>query len=70
MDEYNVDIFPLAPNVTATLTPSEIIGSAEDVAINFTCTAAVEEDIMFDEYEFVWMLNDAPVDHSDDSINV
>ena len=70
MSSYNVGNFPLAPTITATLTPSEIIGSAGDVPINLTCTATVEEDIMFDEYEIDWMFNDAPVDQSGDRINV
>ena len=52
------------------LTPPAISGSAADVGINFTCTATVEEDIMLDKYEFVWMFNDAPVDQSDRRINV
>ena len=53
-----------------TLTPPVISDSAADVAINFTCTAMVEEDITLDEYEFDWMFNDAPVDQSNGRINV
>ena len=52
------------------LTPSEISGSAGDIAISFTCTATVEEDIVFNKYEFDWLFNDASVDQSDDRINV
>ena len=69
--ESNLTFSPaLVPNVEVELTPSEISGSAGDVAISFTCTATVEEDIMYAEYKFDWMLNGAPVDQSDDRINV
>ena len=67
---YKTISFSLAPNLTVALTPSIINSDAADVDINLTCTATVEEDIMLDEYEFIWMFNDAPVDQSDGSINV
>ena len=62
--------FSLAPNLTATLTPPVINGSAANVSINLTCTATVEESITLDEYQFVWMFNGIPIDQSDERINV
>ena len=67
---YKTISFSLAPNLTVALTPSILNSDAADVDINLTCTAIVEEDIMLDEYEFIWMFNDAPVNQSDGSINV
>ena len=60
----------LAPTLTVTLTPSVINGSAANVDINLTCTATVEEYIMSDEYQFIWIFNGTPVDQSDGRINV
>ena len=60
----------LAPNLTVTLTPSVINGSAVNVDINLTCTAIVEEYITSDEYQFVWIFNGTPVDQSDGRIDV
>ena len=62
--------FPLAPNLKLTLTPLVINGSAANVAINLNCTATVEESIILDEYQFVWMFNGMPIDQSDERINV
>ena len=62
--------FSLAPNITVTLTPPVINDSATNVAINLNCTATVEESIILDEYQFVWMFNGMPIDQSDERINV
>ena len=60
----------LAPNISVTVTPPLINGSATDTPINLTCTATVEESITLDEYEFVWMFNGIPIDQCDEQINV
>ena len=60
----------LAPNISVTVAPPLINGSATDTPINLTCTATVEESITLDEYEFVWMFNGIPIDQSDGQINV
>ena len=62
--------FSLAPNLTVTLTPSVINGSAANVDINLTCTITVEECITMDECQFVWIFNSTPVDQSDGRIDV
>ena len=60
----------LAPNITVTVTPPLINGSATDTPINLTCTATLEDSITLDGYEFVWMFNGIPIDQSDERINV
>ena len=48
--------------------PPEISGT--DIAINLTCTAEVEEDVMLDQYVISWIFNDAPIYLFDSRINV
>ena len=60
----------LAPNISVTVTPPLINGSAIDTPINLISTATVEESIILDEYEFFWMFNGIPIDPSDGRINV
>ena len=60
----------LAPNLTVRVTQSVINSSAADVAINLTCTATVEESIASDEYQFVWVFDEVPINQSDGRINV
>ena len=60
----------LAPNLTVTLIPPVINGSAANVDINLTCTATVEESIASDKYQFIWLLNKTLVDIFDGRINV
>ena len=62
--------FFLAPNLTVTLTPPVINDSAANVAIDLTCTATVEENIILDDYQFVWTFNGMPIDQSDGRTNV
>ena len=66
----NISFLSLAPNITVTLTPPVINDSTTNVAINLNCTATVEESIILDEYQFVWMFNGMPIDQSDERINV
>ena len=61
-------MFFLAPNLTVAVFPPEISGT--DIAINLTCIAAVEEDVMLDQYVIYWIFNDAPINQSDTRINV
>ena len=61
-------MFFLAPNLNVAVFPPKI--NDADMAINLTCTATVEEDVMLDQYVFNWILNDAPIYQFGERINV
>ena len=67
---YKFFLLLLAPSLSVTLTQTVINDSAANIAINLTCTATVEESITSDEYQFIWMFDEGPINQSDGRINV
>ena len=59
-----------APTLSARLSPPIMTGNSGEDAIELTCTAIVEEDVMLASYQFTWNKDATPIDISNKRIMV